>query len=122
LAFAINQRPFRRETSSIAQTNARHFARKEVRRNSSASLLRVGVLQCLPDTAGGSLGLRRSTEGIDRCATILVLIPMGGMVAAAQRSIQEDYAKDPTRNRLADLLSRTNHMSYHLGQITLALK
>jgi DinB superfamily len=34
----------------------------------------------------------------------------------------EDYAKDPMRNRLAVLLSRTNHMSYHLGQITLALK
>ena len=39
------------------------------------------------------------------------------------RSISdEDYAKDPTRNRLAVLLSRTNHLSYHLGQITLALK
>jgi uncharacterized damage-inducible protein DinB len=35
---------------------------------------------------------------------------------------EEDYAKDPTRNRLAVLLSRTNHASYHLGQITLALK
>jgi hypothetical protein len=35
---------------------------------------------------------------------------------------EEDYAKDPTRNRLAVLLSRTNHMSYHLGRITLALK
>jgi len=35
---------------------------------------------------------------------------------------EEDYTKDPTRNRLAVLLSRTNHMSYHLGQITLALK
>jgi uncharacterized damage-inducible protein DinB len=35
---------------------------------------------------------------------------------------EEDYAKDPTRNRLAVLLSRTNHMSYHLGQITLGLK
>jgi hypothetical protein len=34
----------------------------------------------------------------------------------------EDYAKDPTRNRLAVLLSRTNHLSYHLGQIILALK
>jgi uncharacterized damage-inducible protein DinB len=34
----------------------------------------------------------------------------------------EDYLKDPTRNRLAVLLSRTNHLSYHLGQITLALK
>ena len=35
---------------------------------------------------------------------------------------EEDYAKDPARNRLAVLLSRTNHMSYHLGHITLALK
>jgi hypothetical protein len=35
---------------------------------------------------------------------------------------EEDYAKDPTRNRLAVLLSRTNHMSYQLGQIALALK
>jgi hypothetical protein len=35
---------------------------------------------------------------------------------------EEDYAKDPTRNRLAVLLSRTNHVSYHLGQITLAFK
>ncbi len=35
---------------------------------------------------------------------------------------EEDYAKDPSRNRLAVLLSRTSHTSYHLGQITLALK
>jgi len=35
---------------------------------------------------------------------------------------EEDYAKDPIRNRLAVLLSRTNHLSYHLGQISLALK
>jgi uncharacterized damage-inducible protein DinB len=35
---------------------------------------------------------------------------------------EEDYTKDRTRNRLAVLLSRTNHMSYHLGQITLAVK
>ena len=34
----------------------------------------------------------------------------------------EDYARDPTRNRLSVLLSRTNHLSYHLGQIILGLK
>lgn len=34
----------------------------------------------------------------------------------------EDYAKDPTRNRLSVLLSRTNHLSYHLGQIILGFK
>jgi uncharacterized damage-inducible protein DinB len=33
---------------------------------------------------------------------------------------EEEYAKDPTR--LAVLLSRTNHLSHHLGQVTLAIK
>jgi hypothetical protein len=35
---------------------------------------------------------------------------------------EEDYARDPTRNRLAVLLNRTNHASYHLGQVILAPK
>ncbi len=33
---------------------------------------------------------------------------------------EEDFAKDPARNRLAVLLGRTNHASYHLGQVILA--
>ena len=32
---------------------------------------------------------------------------------------EEDYAKNPQRNRFAILLSRTNHLSYHLGQAAL---
>ena len=32
----------------------------------------------------------------------------------------EDFSKDPTRNRLAVFLNRTNHASYHTGQIALA--
>jgi hypothetical protein len=35
---------------------------------------------------------------------------------------EEDFAKDPSRNRFAVLLSRTNHLSYHIGQAVLALK
>jgi hypothetical protein len=35
---------------------------------------------------------------------------------------EEDFAKDASRNRTAILLSRTNHLSYHLGQAVLALK
>ena len=31
-----------------------------------------------------------------------------------------DFSKDPTRNRLAVFLSRTNHASFHAGQIALA--
>ena len=33
---------------------------------------------------------------------------------------EEDFAKEPDRNRLAILLSRTNHVSFHLGQTVLA--
>lgn len=32
---------------------------------------------------------------------------------------QEDFEKEPTRNKLNVLLSRTNHQSYHLGQLNL---
>jgi hypothetical protein len=34
----------------------------------------------------------------------------------------EDFAKEPHRNRFAVLLSRTNHLSYHLGQVALMPK
>lgn len=33
---------------------------------------------------------------------------------------EEDYKESPTRNRLAIILSRLSHLSYHLGQIALA--
>ena len=35
---------------------------------------------------------------------------------------EADFAKEPLRNRFAILLSRTNHLSYHLGQAMLATK
>ncbi len=35
---------------------------------------------------------------------------------------EEDFSKDTSRNRFAILLSRTNHLSYHLGQAVLRLK
>ena len=35
---------------------------------------------------------------------------------------EEDFAKDASRNRFAILLSRTNHLCYHLGQAVLGLK
>ena len=35
---------------------------------------------------------------------------------------EEDFAKDVSRNRFSILLSRTNHLSYHLGQAVLGLK
>src|SRR6266849_8509939 len=35
---------------------------------------------------------------------------------------EEDFAKDASRNRFSILLSRTNHLSYHVGQAVLGLK
>ena len=35
---------------------------------------------------------------------------------------EADFAKDASRNRFAVLLSRTNHLSYHLGQAVLGPK
>lgn len=32
---------------------------------------------------------------------------------------EEDFARNPLRNRVAVLLSRTNHVAYHLGQAAL---
>jgi hypothetical protein len=34
----------------------------------------------------------------------------------------EDFEKDPSRNRFSVLLSRTGHIAYHLGQAVLARK
>lgn len=31
----------------------------------------------------------------------------------------EDLAKEPTRNKLSVMISRTNHVSYHMGQLVL---
>jgi len=35
---------------------------------------------------------------------------------------EEDFAKEPHRNRLSLLLSRTSHISYHFGQLVLRTK
>jgi hypothetical protein len=35
---------------------------------------------------------------------------------------EEDFAREPHRNRLAVLLSRTSHAAYHLGQLILLVK
>jgi hypothetical protein len=35
---------------------------------------------------------------------------------------EEDFAKDPSRNRFAILLGRTGHLAYHLGQAILTPK
>ena len=80
-----------------------------------------------PDKAGAQLPpvgeLRKHWDEInDKLVSQLATLSENEWLQRHRAVSEEDYAKDPTRNRLAVLLSRTNHMSYHLGQITLALK
>ena len=35
---------------------------------------------------------------------------------------EEDFAKEPLRNRFSILITRTNHLTYHVGQAVLAAK
>lgn len=54
----------------------------------------------------GLLGQLSPAEWLERHATVS----------------EEDFAKEPHRNRLAVFLSRTSHLSYHLGQLQLMEK
>ena len=80
-----------------------------------------------PDKAGAQLPpvgeLRNSWDEVNsKLLSLFASLSADEWLQRHYAVSEEDYAKDPTRNRLAVLLSRTNHMSYHLGQITLALK
>ena len=80
-----------------------------------------------PDKAGAQLPpvgeLRKSWDEVNsKLLSLFASLSADEWLQRHYAVSEEDYAKDPTRNRLAVLLSRTNHMSYHLGQITLALK
>jgi uncharacterized damage-inducible protein DinB len=78
-----------------------------------------------PDKAGAKLPpvgeLRNYWEQVnDKLISQFATLSANEWLQRHNAVSEEDYAKDPTRNRLSVLLSRTNHLSYHLGQITLA--
>ena len=80
-----------------------------------------------PDKSGAQLPpageLRRYWEGVNgKLLSQFATLSADEWLQRHKAMSEEDYAKDPTRNRLAVLLSRANHVSYHLGQIALALK
>jgi len=43
-----------------------------------------------------------------------------GLDGAAQCGVEEDFEREPHRNRFTVLLGRTVHLAYHVGQATLA--
>jgi DinB family protein len=58
-------------------------------------------------------------EGNNRLSAGFARLSAGDWLAKHTAVSNEDFARDPNRNRFAILLSRTNHLSYHLGQIAL---
>lgn len=54
-----------------------------------------------------------------RLAEEFAKLPPAGWLERHTAVSQADFEKEPWRNRLAILLSRTNHVAYHLGQAAL---
>ncbi|MFC5865489.1 DinB family protein [Acidicapsa dinghuensis] len=70
-----------------------------------------------------TIQLRQSWKDLNR--QLSELLPQLSPTAWLERHAtvsEEDFAKEPHRNRLAVLLSRTSHLSYHLGQLQLREK
>ena len=59
------------------------------------------------------------SEVHERLKIELDKIPVDGWFARHESMTDEDFEKDPARNKLSVLLGRTNHLSYHFGQLRL---
>jgi len=49
-------------------------------------------------------------------------LPAGDWFKRHTKMTDEDFAKEPERNKLSVLLSRTNHVGYHMGQLVFLKK
>ena len=49
----------------------------------------------------------------------ILFAPAGEWFKRHMAVSEEDFAKEPHRNKLNVIINRTNHMSYHLGQLIL---
>jgi len=54
-----------------------------------------------------------------RLASEFSAVPEAEWFNRHQAMSDEDFAKDPSRNKLNVLINRTNHLAYHLGQLRL---
>ncbi len=57
----------------------------------------------------------------EQMASLFAALSPGDWFSRHANISQEDFEKEPHRNRLNVLLSRTNHLSNHRGQLTLLL-
>lgn len=52
-------------------------------------------------------------------SALFAALPADQWFARHAAMTDEDFTKDPSRNRLSVLLNRANHVAYHIGQINL---
>ncbi|WP_213804143.1 DinB family protein [Granulicella sp. dw_53] len=76
--------------------------------------------RALPDSISASDLKRIWSEVNNRLTTALEALTAREWLQKHGAVSDEDFAKDPTRNRIAVLMSRTNHASFHAGQAVLA--
>lgn len=55
-------------------------------------------------------------------AELFNALPVGEWFQKHTLISDEEFLKEPHRNRLSVLINRTNHLAYHLGQLVLAKK
>jgi hypothetical protein len=75
-----------------------------------------------PDRVSAAELRRAWSEVQERLTAAIVALPPEAWLQRHEAVSAEDFVKEPLRNRLAVLLSRTNHAAFHAGQIILALK
>lgn len=77
-----------------------------------------------PDKAGpdriSAAALRAAWAGVNAALTAAIEArPAGDWLLRHEAISAEDFANEPLRNRLAVLLSRTQHVQFHAGQVRL---
>jgi DinB family protein len=75
-----------------------------------------------PDRVSADELRRAWSEVNQQLMAAFVALPPEEWLKKHEAVSEEDFAKEPLRNRLAVLQSRTIHAGFHGGQITLALK
>lgn len=73
----------------------------------------------MPDVATIKQDWKKSNEQL---AALFAGMSMDDWLSKHTAISEEDFAREPHRNKLAVLLNRTGHVAYHLGQMRLALK
>ena len=75
-----------------------------------------------PDRISAATLRQAWTRVNDTLTSAMEALPAEDWLKKHEAVSAEDFAKEPLRNRLAVLLSRTAHVQFHTGQIRLAVK